>query len=254
MEAARAAPKQTYFDAAERDRIRRALLRYMEENRIGVPTLQRAVAEAHGIVLDRIPLKTLQRFLADTHRVNDMMVRFCRDFLRDLPDDDPLDLYGAQLAAFHATPDGGLQLALEQYTGAFEGIGQVRPQGMVALNRERDEKTVKVSDLTFTARPTAAFLRAAETVSNWRNEAEPEGTVRRAYEGVAVATATGLLVSLRNSLTGAPRTYWLTAEPEGLAGQGAEPLGPLDRDPSSAFDRVVYGPALFQSTEAKLDG
>lgn len=253
MEAARATPKQTYFDAAERDRIRRALLCYMEENRIGVPTLQRLVAEANDIILDRVPLKTLQRFLADTHRVNDMMVRFCRDFLRDLPDDDPLDLYGAQLAAFHAPPDGGAPLAPDRYAGSFEGIGQVRPQGgMLVFSKGAD--ITKVSDLTLAARSATAFLRAAETVSNWRYDAEPQGNARRAYVGVAVTTATGLLVSLRNSLTGAPRTYWLTATPDGLAGQGAEPHGPLDPDPPSPFNRVVHRSLLFQSAEAKPDG
>ena len=59
------------FDTAERERIRAAILRYMEAHRIGVPTLQARIAQAADRSLDLIPLKTLQRFLAGATRTND---------------------------------------------------------------------------------------------------------------------------------------------------------------------------------------
>lgn len=251
-------PKQTYFDETERNRIRRALLRYMEENRIGVPTLQRLVADANDIVVDRVPLKTLQRFLGDTHRSNDAMVRFCQKFIAGSLADDPLDRLGEQLAAFHAIPmpeggeaHSGPPLTLDQCAGAFEGIGPVRAQGLVLLD---PNNVTNVSDLSLTVSPAADFARAAETVTNWRNEARPQGDTRRAYEGVAVVTATGLLVALRNMLTGTPRTYWLTADADGLAGQGAEPVGSLDRDPPSVFDRLAFEKISFRRAEADAHG
>lgn len=61
-------------------------------------------------------------------------------------------------------------------------------------------------------------------------------------------------MALRNTLTGAPRTYWLTADPEGLAGQGAEPAGSLDRDPPSVFDRLAFEKITFRRAGAKSDG
>lgn len=248
---------QTYFDAAERDRIRRALLRYMTENRIGVPTLQRLVADANGIVMDRVPLKTLQRFLGDTHRSNDAMVRFCQTFIAGALGDDPLDRFGEQLAVFHDTPassdDGAApdeKIGLQECAGTFAGVVPVRAQGLVLLD---PRNVTKLSDLTLTA-SAAPFARAVETVTNWRGEAKPRGEPRRLYEGVAVATAAGLLVALRNALTGAPRTYWLTPSSEGLAGQGAEPTGALDPDPPSVFDRLVFEKITFRRVEGEPHG
>lgn len=250
-------PKQTYFDETERNRIRRALLRYMEENRIGVPTLQRLVAEANDIVVDRVPLKTLQRFLGDTHRSNDAMVRFCQKLIADTFADDPVDRLGEQLAAFHATPMQDSEsapvppLTLEKCAGAFNGIAPVRSQGLVLLD---PQNVTKISDLTLKVAAAARFARAAETVTNWHYEAEPQSGARRVYEGVAVVTATGLLVSLRNMLTGVPRTYWLTAKADGMAGQGVEPLGSLDRDPPSVFDRLAFEKISFRRGEADAHG
>lgn len=239
---------QTYFDAAERDRLRRALLRYMEDNRIGVPTLQRLVAEANDIVVDRVPLKTLQRFLGDTHRSNDAMVRFCQRFVATTPDDDPVDQFGEQAAAFHATP--APPLALDQCAGTFEGIAEVRQKGLALHN---PDATTKVSDLILTERTGARFLRAEQFVSGWRADAAPKDKARRAYEGAAVMTAAGLVILLRNILTGAPRTYWLTAVPEGFAGQGTEPAGSLDAEPPGVLDRLAFERPTFRRVE-KTDG
>jgi hypothetical protein len=55
-------------------------------------------------------------------------------------------------------------------------------------------------------------------------------------------------------LTGAPRTYWLTADFDGLSGQGAEPLGSLDRDPPSVFDRLAFEKISFRRAEADAHG
>lgn len=125
-----------------------------------------------------------------------MLVRFCREFVESRPAaDDPLDLYGVQLAAFHAPPTAAAGasppaplLALEDCSGAFEGIVPARAKGLVL--HDPANKT-KMSDLTLTPSPAAQFVRAVEAVTNWRAEPASDGEARRAYEGVAVATATG---------------------------------------------------------------
>ena len=245
-----AAPSRNRFDTEARERIRRALLRYMRDHRIGVPRLQKEIATANDLSLDRVPLKTLQRFLGNTHRSNEAMVRFCHQFVASLIEDDPLDRFGEELAAFHAAPSADAR-ALEPYAGAFEGLGLVRPQGLAVHD---PQKTTKVSTLRLTPRAASPFLRADEAVSNWRNEAAPQGDTRRTYEGVAVLTSAGLLVALRNALTGGPRTYWLTPGTDGLAGQGAEPIGPLDREPPSAFDGVALETRIFRRMEGQSLG
>jgi len=249
---AAAIAKHPYFDTAARERIRGALLAYMKENRIGVPTLQRVIAEANEIVIDRVPLKTLQRFLADTHRSNDGIVRFYANFLRTLPESEPLDLFGSQLAAFHAVPvqdgDGTSSSAssLEHYAGVFEGTALARPQGLAIHGTQQ---TAVISALELTQRSVSPYLRAAERISNWHHQEASDGEVRRAYEGVAVLTGTGLLIALRNTLTGAPRTYWLTDHPAGLAGQGAEPVSSLDCEPPPLFDRVRWENRIFRRAQ-----
>lgn len=244
---ATAEAEQTRFDQADRDRIRRCLLRYMEENRIGVPTLQKLIAEANDLALDRLPLKTLQRFLADTHRSNDIMVRFCHRFAAGLADDDPLDSFGEALTAFWgARGTADWQALAPEMIGAFEGRAEEELTGMQLGTRNY----VPFSALVIEAVPAQHYARAAETISNWSRTASPDSgdSVRRSYEGVLLHPPGALLLALRNSLTGAPRLYWLDAfDGPRLTGYGHESITPIeDRQVSAAafnaarviFDRV----------------
>jgi len=240
--------EQTRFDQADRNRIRRCLLRYMEENRIGVPTLQKLIAEANDLTLDRLPLKTLQRFLADTHRSNDIMVRFCHRFAAGLADDNPLDSFGEALIAFWGVNAGNAEwqaLAPDMF-GAFEGRAEEAITGL----RMEQTSWVPFSALTVEPVPAQPYARAAETITNWNRAktADPENRVRRSYEGVLLHPPGALLLALRNSLTGAPRLYWLDAfDGPRLTGYGHESATPIeDRQVSAAafnaarviFDRV----------------
>ncbi|WP_065331625.1 hypothetical protein [Tritonibacter mobilis] len=76
------AEQRPAYDEQARDRIRSALLRYKDDHRVGVPTLQLRIAEIidNGNP-DRVPLKSLQRFLAATHRTDDALVDHCKRFL-----------------------------------------------------------------------------------------------------------------------------------------------------------------------------
>jgi hypothetical protein len=57
------AVEQQTFDAAERELIRKKLIRYMKENGIGAPKLAARIKASHPREIE-IPLSTLQRFLA----------------------------------------------------------------------------------------------------------------------------------------------------------------------------------------------
>lgn len=241
------ATEQTRFDQADRNRIRRCLLRYMEENRIGVPTLQKLVAEANDLTLDRLPLKTLQRFLADTHRSNDIMVRFCHHFAAGLADDDPLDSFGEALTVFWGASGTAEWQALgPEMIGAFEGRAEEAVTGL----RMGQDSWVPFSTLNIEAVPAPSYARASETITNWGRTTtpDPDTRVRRSYEGVLLHPPGALLLALRNSLTGAPRLYWLDAfDGPRLTGYGHESATPIeDRQVSAAafnaarviFDRV----------------
>jgi hypothetical protein len=69
----------TEYDLAERERLRRTLLAYMKEHKIGVPRLaQRVKDTVHRN--PEIPVKTLQRFMKGEVRTLDMHVGFLAQF------------------------------------------------------------------------------------------------------------------------------------------------------------------------------
>lgn len=237
--------QQARFDQADRDRVRRALLRYMEDHRIGVPTLQKLIAEANDLTLDYLPLKTLQRFLAASHRSNDIMVRFCHRFAAGLPDDDPLADLGEAVAAFiGARPDGtGLRPPPAEMIGTF--AGRVEPaQTGLAVSPPGYDHWVPYSTLTVAALPARPFASVSETVTNWRRAAvDATAPARRTYEGVLFHPAGAYCALMRNVLTGTLRLYWLgpvAGEPFPFVGHGHENIGPLDDEPPA-------GPRLFRA-------
>jgi hypothetical protein len=234
--------EQTRFDQADRDRIRRALLRYMEDNRIGVPTLQKLIAEANDLALDNLPLKTLQRFLGDTHRSNDIMVRFCHRFTAGLPDDDPLAGLGETLTDFFGiAPDKTEWQALPpDLVGGY--AGRAEPAVKRFAPPADFAQWVAFSTLTLERLPARPFAAAREVIGNWNRTAPSDDAqlVRRVYEGVLFHPGGSLFVLMRNILTGTPRLYWLAPmAPFPLAGHAHEAVGSLDTIP--------VGPDLFRA-------
>ncbi|MGB3834032.1 MAG: hypothetical protein WA975_19460 [Mesorhizobium sp.] len=256
---AAARKEQTRFDQADRDRIRRTLLRYMEENRIGVPTLQKLIAEANDLALDNLPLKTLQRFLGDTHRSNDIMVRFCHRFAAGLPDDDPVSSFGEAVASFLNLRAGGTGWwpLPPDLTGRFESRAEPAQNRMVAMPGGFDH-WVPFSTLTVSAATTRPFATVTETITNWHRRAgDNDGSAaRRAYDGVLFHPAGAYCAALRNVLTGTLRIYWLgpvDGQPFPFTGHGHESVGPLDDTPTVGPDlfraeRVIFLPAPPEPT------
>lgn len=233
--------EQTRFDQA--DRIRRTLLRYMEENRIGVPTLQKLVATANNVGLDNIPLKTLQRFLGDTHRSNDIMVKFCHRFAADLPDDDPIAGLGEALIGFFGVTahKSDWQPVPSGLNGSFTARAEPAVNRM-GVSQDGTDHWLPFSTFTITNLPARPFALVQEIITNWaRTKSLPEQTVRRVYEGVIFHPAGSIFVLMRNVLTGTPRLYWLVpSHPFPLTGHGHESVGSLD-------ERPTIGPELFRA-------
>lgn len=255
---ARPAPATIYHDKAERDRIRDTLLRYMRENRFGVPRLQQLVADANGTAIDNVPLKTPQRFLADSHRSNDMIVRLCARFAAGLPEADPVTALGDQLASFLGVwrSGQGCQPVPADLAGSFASSARLAlPPGQnLRILPKGGPEYVPYSEVGIDLLPGRAFASVREIVFNWTRQPltapaiEPETTPRRAYEGVAIHPNGALFVLMRNVLTGTPRTYWLDRAPGSkFAGYGHESIGTLDMKASDGNElhssiRVVLAP------------
>lgn len=83
-------------DEAERERIRRGLLRYKEMHRIGDPELCERMKYL-GIIVGR---RTLHRFITGVGRTEDKRVRRCAKFLSEVAPPPVEDSLGASLAKF----------------------------------------------------------------------------------------------------------------------------------------------------------
>lgn len=196
--------KVIHYEPAERARIRRKLLRYMEENRIGVPKLQLLIVRANGYRADQIDfvsLKTLQRFLADKHRTNDTFITLCARFAEDLPDEDPIGDLGAALTTFmRGKVDEAGPLAFPEHVlGAYDATLETTPAVPVG----------PYSRLTVDRVVGTTFASVSEMVGSVRPEGDrptSEGSWR-VYEGVMFKPSVRFFALMRNALTGAPRTY-----------------------------------------------
>ncbi|WP_029032279.1 hypothetical protein [Salinarimonas rosea] len=237
------------FDREDRERIRDALIAYMEARSIGVPTLQKEIAIANGLTLDRIPLSTLQRFLSSTHRTNDAFVRFCHSFAASLPVSDAPGRLAGELGLFYAAGDAGRSDAAEGAQAllpprlqgfASEALLRKGQADVVQVGRTKivkmgaDRASILYSELERSG--TRQTNAVTERVFNWAlsGDKADDPDVCRAYEGAAVVSGSSAFFVLRNLLTRAPRTYVLTIGDDGvMAGRSAEPVGVFEMPRSS---------------------
>lgn len=252
-----AAALKNRFDQADRDRIRRALLRYCQEHAIGVPTLQKEIAAANDLSLDRVPLKTLQRFLGNTHRSNEAMVRFCDRFVGNVADIDPITALGEQVAAFLGVWRSGhdCRPVPPILAGSFAGRTKLIPEPgqMRIMTNDPAIEYPPFSHMEIELLPGRAFASVRETISNWNrrppasSEPSAETTPRRAYEGIALHPNGSLFMLMRNVLTGTPRIYWFEFTTDNrLVGHGHESISSLD-------DGAAIGNGLHSSAPVILD-
>lgn len=212
----------------ERARIRAALRAYMRAHRIGVPTLC-------ALIIDRdprhreLPLSTLQRFLAGKHRTGDAHVTQCAQFLKTegfTPPEgrDPLADFGGALAAFWSGAETDAALV-----GSY-----------VHVEAKDAEKTKYVLDVSEV--PNGRYMKVQEQ----RGGILPE--LRYTFEGVLVRSGVLILIAMRETLSGLPRTYWL----ERLASPPEYKGSYLQGQVTAALFRVEGDNRTCMSTEQVL--
>lgn len=208
------------FSQDDRAGLRATLLAYMQEHRIGVPTLQVRIAQAAGREPHLLPLKTLQRFLADTSRTNDALLALCFQFAETLKPKPGSEDFAEAAAAFFETI-GEVHHLLGQWTGLAQG-----KTGMTAVNQTgADISSVQSSTLKLDLMGKQRGLRVSETVTNpsGNRKAVYDPGMQHVYEGIAVQFRPLVCLISKNLLTRLPRTYWLQKGEDGhLRGHVAE--------------------------------
>lgn len=245
----------TFYDDAERGRIRAALMRYQAQNGIGAPRLRDLIADANGLTLrkdgrDPIALSTVQRFLTGKHRANDSFVGLCARFTDGLPGDDPVTTFGEQLSAFLGVrrSEGDYPPVPAEVAGAYAcRARRALPigQNVRIIPKDNPRDLVPFSRIKIDLIPGRPFASIRETVENWA--AAAPGTVaanietrpRRSYVGIVACPEGVLFALMRNVTTGAPRVYWLArAADNGLGGYGHESISNLDS--GEGIDRAAH--------------
>lgn len=187
------------YDLKERARIRRSLRRYMEEHRIGTPTLQLRImkADARG---RELPLSTLQRFIAGSHRTSDAYVDMCRRFLESAGmAGETVDL--AEALAAHFGDEDSEQARAR--AAAFADLYRIEATPWDAERSGNAPYAIARFDQV----PGKPYLKVAEEAHDM---ARPVGSARRhRYEGTLVFNNRLVHGFLRSCLTRQPKTYTL---------------------------------------------
>jgi hypothetical protein len=182
-------PKE--FDTAARDRVRRKIIQYMADHRIGVIKLAARITQASPR-RPEIPIKTLQRFLAGRHRTNDMYVRFFQHFAEGLPDPDPIGELGRSMAAMYGA------------------VRRTELPGFELFNRYTVIAEQGESHSEITTADDGAFRRVHEVVS---------GSGYHLFDGAMIQTGSVGLAVLKDRLLSLPKTYMLQVGTDGFSGQ-----------------------------------
>jgi hypothetical protein len=224
----------TGFNQRERELVRSALRRYMQEHRIGTPALQYRIIEADQPRRREIPLSTLQRFVTGSHHTQDHHVALCHAFVRELPyygEGRDLAQFGDALAAFFALrwpePQGSDVAGPQRYCGRYSGTTHPKFRlGDERIFTGQDAFVVPYSEMIFSRDGESAYLRVEETILNAGLDypfSQGQTQATYSYEGVFVAFGPMLRLMLRNNLTRQPRLYELEEYERGvLLGRGHE--------------------------------
>lgn len=230
--------KKSVFDQRERQRIRAALFRYMEERRIGVPTLIAHMAKAVKRDERYIPQKTLQRFLAGEMRTNDASVAIFHEFAGKLAParDDLAELALALGGFFQPLTDPGSPLPPAPL-----------PLGPLESYSDPTTTTLRLhlGTLTFLPGPDRLALTEQVFPPVLEPDARPADEHRREgrgeqFEGVATTCGNLHLGVLRSTATRRPRIHWLTGEQGAL--KSSCQSAPLQNGGAVISEEIFFGP------------
>lgn len=182
------------FDAKTRDQIRRKILHYKKEHRLGIGRLAVRISQAHPRE-PIIPEKTLQRFLAGIIRTQDMYVGFYKKFTDGLPDPDPIGVLGKAMAEFYVSADPA------RYGGEFTSVTSYDLEG-------RDGH-----DTRFTITSDNMFCRVVERSKHQKS---------LIFEGVLVCNDQIAIMMLNDQLTKMPKQFLLAFDGKQITARGTE--------------------------------
>jgi hypothetical protein len=200
------AARKSTFDQTDRERLRAALFRYMEEHRIGVPTLIAHMAKAVKREARYIPQKTLQRFLAGEMRTNDASVAIFHEFARTLPPArDELAELTLTLGQYFRHPAGSGE----------QGQSVPLPTGTYAGAPADPRHPYSPKNCTLRVLTGSRLAEREHPPALWP-EARPDeiGTELRGerFEGAVVAFNGFHVGVLRSTATRRPRIHWFTPD------------------------------------------
>jgi uncharacterized protein len=191
------------FDDTARASIRRRLLCYMAEHRIGVIRLADRISKANRRNPE-IPIKTLQRFIAGNFRTSDMYVGFFQQFTENLPEPDPIGELGKAMAAFLNAKDSDVyQGSFLSRISAGNGTNSVSYQSQITIAADQN------------------FCRVVERSTEGR---------LIVCDGILVAQGRTAVVSLQDRTTKAPRQYLIASKDDAYAATGTEAVFKPDSD------------------------
>ena len=157
------------YDAQERDRIRTALLAYMQDHKFGTPRMEQ---------LTRVPARTIHRFITGKW-VNDLAVNLLAEFVNRLPN---------RPTVLHALGNSLFQF----YDHLPDFIGGVYRVSVA---------DAPLSELTIKFPPGSRTYYVATERST--------GRLLRVYEGILVFTGKSLLAILKDKLMRSARVHTL---------------------------------------------
>jgi hypothetical protein len=203
--------EQQTFDVAERELIRKKLIRYAKENGIGAGRLATEITASHPRGTE-LPLSTLQRFLAGRSK-NKSCVALCHHFVERRTISDPSAALGERLFVFYGAGNG------RDYSGTYRSeIG-----------------TADVAEPEFAGH---SEINIAADTGFWRVTVKTAPDLNRAiYDGVLVCSEGAAVVVLKDRLAGLARSYMLWPENETLHGHGAT-MRFLPGDTTEVWDKL----------------
>lgn len=239
------------YDAKARARIRARLRSFMEQHRIGVPTLKDRIERADKRGRE-LPLSTLQRFLRDSHRTMDMYVEMCAGFLA--ANDwlrEPAD-FGEPLHAFLQghKPDPLAGFSIGSLKGSYAAkrfAAKIDPVPELLQGGE-SHSTVRLR-----TKKDAAYLLVEEDEPDVRLPREDAGR-QYTYDGVALLFGHDLYVFLRSCLTRRPRHYCLSVLPLAQrAGNEMVLTGEAFERPALPGRETCFGLQLIRRAEGTIN-
>lgn len=205
--------EQQTFDVAERELIRKKLIRYAKENGTGAGHLAKQITASHPRGTE-LPVSTLQRFLAGRGK-NKSCVALCHHFVERRTISDPSAALGERLFIFYGAGNG------RDYSGTYRC----------------DIGTTDAAETEFAGH---SEINIAADTGFWRvKETTVPDLSRAIYDGVLVCSGDAAVVVLKDRLAGLARSYMLWPENEILHGHGAT-MRFLPGDTTEVWDEFKF--------------